>query len=443
MRRLGEPLGMVAFLAATLCSVAGAGCANEGGDGPAAPTVSATNEVDGAVAPTLPDGAVSPPGTPADGGGGQGGRDARPPVANADAAGDAGPAAGPGGHAWCRRLGVKDNVLPAGAAFTRGFPSAPNDAWVAMTRARSLPVPGDIGYIAHYPHLYHWDGNTLCGSGLDPIFPKDDLRTVYAIYTIWGASPTDVWAAGENGLAMHWDGTTWEPAVIGTTLKNKKNIFQIIGTAANNVFALTTEGVYRWDGSAWAVHRFVGVTDFVHAVTVNQAGRMFVGVRPSKPGPEQCDLYQVGGEAATCQLRLDKWGSYKVLGMDGSTGTPWLTLRHEKTFLEYDGYLLAPGTPTWVNHRFKDRSVSDLRVFSTTDVWAAGVGVESRFDGSKWTPLTHPKPYPDKESHLIAFFGASSNDLYAIAGDETDFFGAFGGEALLHWNGQAWRIIAR
>ena len=33
---------------------------------------------------------------------------------------------------------------------------------------------------------------------------------------VWGLSPDDVYAAGENGTILHYDGTAWTPMSSGT-----------------------------------------------------------------------------------------------------------------------------------------------------------------------------------------------------------------------------------
>jgi photosystem II stability/assembly factor-like uncharacterized protein len=34
---------------------------------------------------------------------------------------------------------------------------------------------------------------------------------------VFGSGPKDVWAIGETGVMLHYDGTAWSPALSGTT----------------------------------------------------------------------------------------------------------------------------------------------------------------------------------------------------------------------------------
>lgn len=43
----------------------------------------------------------------------------------------------------------------------------------------------------------------------------DGLPTEAALLDVWGSSATDVWAVGEEGLVLHYDGAKWERVLIG------------------------------------------------------------------------------------------------------------------------------------------------------------------------------------------------------------------------------------
>ena len=76
--------------------------------------------------------------------------------------------------------------------------------------------------------------------------------------------------------------------------------------------------------------------------------------------------------------------------------------------------------------------------FSTSDVWAVGMGLPPpgsgtfssvilHWDGTTWTSVSHPAV-----SGLTAIWGAASNDMWATS---------IAGNALLHWNGSAWSSV--
>ena len=44
--------------------------------------------------------------------------------------------------------------------------------------------------------------------------------TGLTLYGVWGASPTDVFAVGENGTILHYDGSSWESMSSGVSLSD-------------------------------------------------------------------------------------------------------------------------------------------------------------------------------------------------------------------------------
>ncbi len=65
---------------------------------------------------------------------------------------------------------------------------------------------------------------------------------------VWGAAPGDVWAVGDSGTALHWNGAAWQetaPATLAT-------LRAIWGRDATTVYAVGSSGtIQRWNGAAW------------------------------------------------------------------------------------------------------------------------------------------------------------------------------------------------
>lgn len=90
--------------------------------------------------------------------------------------------------------------------------------------------------------LYHYDGakwtsyaNTLANA---------------SIYSLWGASSNDVWAAGSTGsqgVLMHWDGTSWSHDALE---QETVQLFALSGTSSNDVW-VAGDKLYHWTG-AWS-----------------------------------------------------------------------------------------------------------------------------------------------------------------------------------------------
>ena len=61
--------------------------------------------------------------------------------------------------------------------------------------------------------------------------------TTEPLRAIWGAAANDVWAVGDNGTILHWDGTTWKPAVAAFPVNRKKpDLHGVWGAGPNDVW---------------------------------------------------------------------------------------------------------------------------------------------------------------------------------------------------------------
>src|SRR5438445_422536 len=64
-----------------------------------------------------------------------------------------------------------------------------------------------------------------------------------------GSASTAVWAVGEGGAILHWDGTAWSSVSSGTT----SDVFAVWGSASTDVWTVGYGGtILHWDGTAWS-----------------------------------------------------------------------------------------------------------------------------------------------------------------------------------------------
>ena len=65
---------------------------------------------------------------------------------------------------------------------------------------------------------------------------------------LWGTSATDIWAVGECGTVLKWNGTTWATQPGGTSVW----LTSVWGAESNNVWAVGDGGtILKWNGAAW------------------------------------------------------------------------------------------------------------------------------------------------------------------------------------------------
>lgn len=138
------------------------------------------------------------------------------------------------------------------------------------------------------------------------------------VYSIWAASPTDVWAVGGNDrdttapVQIHrWDGSNWVSMVPKSTnpkadLANKTGpLREVGGTSSSDVWAAGGETVVHWDGSAL---RFSSL-DFTSASLVYHEGRLAFPYKESQPRPK-CNYDEIVLADGRVSLLPDNPGSF-------------------------------------------------------------------------------------------------------------------------------------
>ena len=204
------------------------------------------------------------------------------------------------------------DVLVAGS-----MPTAPGiyfryngSQWTAQGgptgRMRQLwTVPGGETYGVARTTVYRFDQGIW--SELPPTGSPQDLDG------IWASGPTDIFAVGQQGTVMHYDGTSWTKLTTGTTatltgvwgssrtdvyfvgadingsivLHYDGNSFTttrpagrvllaIHGRSANAIYAVGEQGlILRFDGSSWAQEQG-GVTEHLEDVWMSPGGDVYV-----------------------------------------------------------------------------------------------------------------------------------------------------------------------
>ncbi|QRN95139.1 hypothetical protein JRI60_39605 [Archangium violaceum] len=160
---------------------------------------------------------------------------------------------------------------PAGESFV-----CVNGGWCASPEQSDAGVPSDAGT----------DGG-ICPQSSTPAScstsnwcwdnPLSEGRT---LITVRGRSATDVWAVGDRGVALHWDGNCWARMPPGNTQP-----LRAAWPAAGKTWWFAGNGgtLFKWDGSTWAsqtlaeqliIHDIEGTSD-TSAVAVGQSGSIY------------------------------------------------------------------------------------------------------------------------------------------------------------------------
>jgi hypothetical protein len=275
--------------------------------------------------------------------------------------------------------------LPTGNTLRAVLERAPNDVWAG----------------GEYGTLLHWDGVAWTHYRLS----GGQVRGL-------AAEPSGaIWAVGEAGLAARFDGTAFTITSTGTTV----DLAAVATGSSGEVYAVGTGGtLLSWDGARWG------------AVT----GLQLPIPDSAQTRPETRDLLSVWISAMG-----DVWVGGAGVLWRGQAGT-WSTIAGAtKTYQAIAG---APPSEVWVStsagsvQRWNGTTFTSvlsgssqltrgLWVGGASDVWVSLYNGVQHWDGTQWTSISLPYA-------VYALSGAATDDVWGV-GDR----GNIG-----RWNGRTW-----
>lgn len=206
--------------------------------------------------------------------------------------------------------------------------------------------------------------------------------------SIWGTSDNDVFAVGNDGIILHYNGKSVSSMSSGTT----DSLTGVWGTSPTNVFAVSSTLdvsnishpfgiILHFDGYSWSP----------------------MSIWPNSDNITDACFSSIWGSSAT-----DIWavGPDNIAHYNGSLR--WLPLP-----ISGVGYLDS----IWGS--------------SGSDIFAVGNGggVIEHFDGRTWIPM----PYPSQTDDFTGVWGSSATDVFAVGSNPNTNSGV-----ILHYNGNSW-----
>lgn len=185
------------------------------------------------------------------------------------------------------------------------------------------------------------------------------------LYGVWGTSNTDMFAVGTGGTILYWDGTSWTEQVSGTTL----TLTGVWGTATNNVYVVGASGtVLHWDGIAWS-SMASSTTEALFDIW----------------GFDANNIYASGGDGEVIYFNGAVWASITTGSIRdmhsiwGTSATDVFTVGDAGEIYQWNGVI-------WTFH--PSGTTNNLRGVwgsSLTDIVVVGFGgLALRWDGSSW-----------------------------------------------------------
>jgi hypothetical protein len=126
-----------------------------------------------------------------------------------------------------------------GVDYNGVWGSAANDVYI-VGNSHSIAAVGNPLLISHY------DGSTWndMSNSVDP------NSTMPPLNAIWGADATHVWAVGEGGTVVVWNGSMWTPQLTGAG--SSESLHAVWGSGARDVWVAGSAGVRHFNGTAWS-----------------------------------------------------------------------------------------------------------------------------------------------------------------------------------------------
>jgi hypothetical protein len=241
-------------------------------------------------------------------------------------------------------------------------------------------------------------------------------------------APDNVWAAGDDGYILHYDGTAW----IQVTSPTTSTIYSLSATSEDDLWAAGLGGVFHWDGSEWSVALAAASSEWYNGVkAISPTDVWAIGMGPGTYWPVVLTMHWAGSEwthiiapapnahpnglnAINALSSTDVW----VVGYwSGPNVYPFI--------LHWDGTQWANKSPS-AEESCAFGSLADIAAISSNDVWAVGqcsdgTSLAIHYDGTTWSR----SPTPDIGS-LETVYALATDDVWA------------GG--ILHWDGSEWTV---
>ena len=204
-----------------------------------------------------------------------------------------------------------------------------------------------------------WNGTQWAEYRNDYFLARGD--TVYPLRSVWGSNSNDVWAVGDQGTIIHWDGSEWQKVDAGIATR----ITAIWGTSQNEIYIVPISGVrsslYKFDGSLWN-KLFDDIGIYSTTLWSTKSGNLIIG------------------------------------------GT---------SLLEYDGSILRS-----INIAGRTRGIVKVRGSNINNIFTAGdFGEITHFDGLTWQDISDFE-VPNGRYRVLHSVWCTENKVFIVGEDE-------------------------
>ena len=257
--------------------------------------------------------------------------------------------------------------------------------------------------------------------------------TAARMRAVWANASNDVWAGGDGGVLLHYDGGGWSSVASGTTA----SIADLSGYSANDIWAAAGSVVLHWNGQSWTFSPLPANSGSAHAIWSVASDNVwaFGGQPVGSEGTPPVAWHYDGSTWTTVAVPAPKvpcctspgalvaaWGSSAsdiwAVG-NGSAlhydGTTWKQLDNLTLYTTGPAAVWSDGSETFMQAR-------------TTSTAAAGGYLQ--FDGNNWKATASwnfDGLYGDASLMPANAWGSGANDVWAVNSHQ-----------IIHYNGSRW-----
>ena len=221
---------------------------------------------------------------------------------------------------------------------------------------------------------------------------------------VWGSSSSDVFAVGDYGTILHYNGSTWVNMSSGTS----KLLYSVWGTSSSDVFAVGYDGtILHYNGSTWSAMR-----------------SYYAGILWGVWGSSSSDVFAVGDSGTILHYNGNTWSNMSsdttnsLYGVWGSSSSDIFAVGWLGTILHFNGNTWSNMSSGTANHLYRVWGTS------SSDIFAVGwLGTILHFNGITWDNMSSVTHNP-----IYGIWGTSSSDIFAVGWLGT----------VLHFNGITW-----
>ena len=232
--------------------------------------------------------------------------------------------------------------------------------------------------------------------------------TTQHLREVWGADSSNVWAVGNTGTILKYNGTAWSAQTSGTTA----NLLGVWGTSATNVWAVGSGGtILKWNGTAWSAQTS-GTTKDLFAIWGVDANNVWaVGGTP-----------QFGSGNVILKWNGTSW-SAQTPGVSDVLTSVWGTDSSNVWAVGWNGRILKWNGTAWATQTSgSSDNFQAVWAANATNLWAVNDnGGIFKGNGSTWSAQTSSTALP-----LLGVRGSSTTDIRVVGADSAIFKSADG-----------------